>query len=497
MADSLGITAVKWSWRSDTSWIDFDKGFNYKLETAYHSADNSVKKVKVDKERFIDLTLLPSDIKKQFQKTDCKDSELLGIQKRYDDETKRRAVKRGTPVVLFKGVNLFIAIDDDDAEIFNAVKAHGATVSKNVVKATKVIITTQKTATDSSSSFSGDIAKAQNLNIPVVKLECLIDALNDEDELDYDNKKYHIKITNQKEEQEKMEVEKNLKTLKRKADEEEEEDEATDVKKRKTNVKSDVKTTAAATSSTSTTATSTTQSSIKADSSGLPVMIYVPSSWAGVCSYEEEDFPFQVELSSMRGTKMTGTVVWPTLGNAKTKLRGTIEGNSFKFEEYEAISGAESVQIPSFYSGVIKNNGKTIEGRTVSGGDASEDDAAAEDAKFKIDLVADESSEEELVHSMLKEGSKFNGTSFIENTFTLKIASRKGNAVQGTIYWDETKTESKFKGQVEDGKLSIEEFDNPSATPMNFEGQINNSTIEGKCGFGTGKLNKKFTINMS
>jgi transposase-like protein len=68
MADSLGITAVKWSWRSDASWIDFDKAFNYKLETAYHSTDNSVKKVKVDKERFIDLTLSPSDIKKTISK---------------------------------------------------------------------------------------------------------------------------------------------------------------------------------------------------------------------------------------------------------------------------------------------------------------------------------------------------------------------------------------------------------------------------------------------
>lgn len=31
---------------------------------------------------------------------------------------------------------------------------------------------------------------------------------------------------------------------------------------------------------------------------------------------------------------MTGTVVWPTLGNAKTKLRGTIEGNSYVWVIY-------------------------------------------------------------------------------------------------------------------------------------------------------------------
>jgi hypothetical protein len=56
-----------------------------------------------------------------------------------------------------------------------------------------------------------------------------------------------------------------------------------------------------------------------------------------------------------------------------------------------------------------------------------------------------ETSEEELFHSIIKEGSKFNGTSFVENSFTLKVTSRKGNNVQGTIFWDEAKNESKFK----------------------------------------------------
>jgi hypothetical protein len=48
------------------------------------------------------LTHSQAETKKQFQKTDCKDSELVGCQRRYDDETKRRAVKRATPTALFK-----------------------------------------------------------------------------------------------------------------------------------------------------------------------------------------------------------------------------------------------------------------------------------------------------------------------------------------------------------------------------------------------------------
>jgi len=120
--------------------------------------------------------------------------------------------------------------------------------------------------------------------------------------------------------------------------------------------------------------------------------IYVPSTWVGVCSYpSNEDYPFKLQLSSLRGAKITGTVEWPTLSNAKTKLRGTIESSVFKFEEYEAITGADSVQIPSFYSGKLENDGKTIKGTTLSGGD---DDSTAfdpsVDAKFKIDLLDDD-----------------------------------------------------------------------------------------------------------
>jgi hypothetical protein len=46
-------------------------------------------------------------------------------------------------------VNVYIAIDDDDGEIYNAIKSHGGTVSKNVVKATKVLSpSTRITTTD-------------------------------------------------------------------------------------------------------------------------------------------------------------------------------------------------------------------------------------------------------------------------------------------------------------------------------------------------------------
>lgn len=104
-----------------------------------------------------------------------------------------------------------------------------------------------------------------------------------------------------------------------------------------------------------------------------------------------------MEVNSLKGKDISGTINWPTLGNAKTKIRGKIEGNkylfffffllySFTFEEYEAIQGDDDVQIPSYYSGKISAKGKIIKGKTV--GDSGNDDE--DDATFQLDLVEDE-----------------------------------------------------------------------------------------------------------
>jgi hypothetical protein len=47
------LTAVQWAWRADDKWILYaDK--NLELENEYHAG---TKKVKIDKERFVDLSL--------------------------------------------------------------------------------------------------------------------------------------------------------------------------------------------------------------------------------------------------------------------------------------------------------------------------------------------------------------------------------------------------------------------------------------------------------
>lgn len=60
MSSVTSVTDVQWSFKGDTSWIDFDKKVNLKLENDYHAG--KVKEVKVDKERYVELGLTVSSL---------------------------------------------------------------------------------------------------------------------------------------------------------------------------------------------------------------------------------------------------------------------------------------------------------------------------------------------------------------------------------------------------------------------------------------------------
>lgn len=82
----------------------------------------------------------------------------------------------------------------------------------------------------------------------------------------------------------------------------------------------------------------------------------------GVCSYAEgEMFPFILKIASVKGNKVEGTIDWPTMNDAKTKVNGTIDGCQFEFTEYEVIQGEDEVEIPVTYLGEISDT--SIEGQ--------------------------------------------------------------------------------------------------------------------------------------
>jgi hypothetical protein len=77
------------------------------------------------------------------------------------------------------------------------------------------------------------------------------------------------------------------------------------------------------------------------------------TTWQGTVS---QSFPFEFHITSVKSSQreFEGSVVWPTLENTKTKMRGKIlSSNKFEYEEYE-ISEGDSVEVPVTYRGTIK-----------------------------------------------------------------------------------------------------------------------------------------------
>lgn len=134
-------TAVQWSWRGDqNNWVAFDKDTSALLEAEYQKGS---KKVRVDKERFVDLSLSHDEVLSNFtviqrkifsehlpQSLDDED-DVIGIQRRYDDEMKRRAVKRVVPE--FFGKDTFMLLAKKKAQVnegTDEVELYGGVVSK-------------------------------------------------------------------------------------------------------------------------------------------------------------------------------------------------------------------------------------------------------------------------------------------------------------------------------------------------------------------------------
>jgi hypothetical protein len=66
---------------------------------------------------------------------DCESKDLVGIQRRYDDEMKRRAVRREAPAI-FKGLTFVVALEDEDLtqKVHSAIEAYKGTLKASITK---------------------------------------------------------------------------------------------------------------------------------------------------------------------------------------------------------------------------------------------------------------------------------------------------------------------------------------------------------------------------
>lgn len=65
-------------------------------------------------------------------------------------------------------------------------------------------------------------------------------------------------------------------------------------------------------------------------------------------------YSFQLEITKRTGINFEGEIVWTSINNAKTKVKGSLESDEIIFEEYESLS--TDVEVPVNYIGKTTNN---------------------------------------------------------------------------------------------------------------------------------------------
>jgi len=171
-----------------------------------------------------------------------------------------------------------------------------------------------------------------------------------------------------------------------------------------------------------------------------------------------------MDILQIDGKKFNGTIQWPSLNNAKTKFRGTIQKDVIKFEEYEALTGADDVQLPSNYEGKLNSAGTMISGQVTTEHDGDDSSQSDETPTFHLDRIEitapkkkKSSSSSSSSDDTFVAGKNLTGTIVIEQSFNLHIKKRKGDTIEGTIKWPTYK--SKFKGKIQKDTMTFDEYE--------------------------------------
>ncbi len=87
-----------------------------------------------------------------------------------------------------------------------------------------------------------------------------------------------------------------------------------------------------------------------------------------------QEYPFDFTISKKQAAKneckVEGTIVWPTVANNKTAVKGSCVGANFEFSEVKLLEGDEAA-VPVSYKGRFNSASNTVSGTFESGdGDA-------------------------------------------------------------------------------------------------------------------------------
>eukprot|EP01116_Phalansterium_solitarium_P015614 TRINITY_DN3467_c0_g1_i1.p1 TRINITY_DN3467_c0_g1~~TRINITY_DN3467_c0_g1_i1.p1 ORF type:complete len:498 (-),score=207.25 TRINITY_DN3467_c0_g1_i1:269-1705(-) len=458
-------TAVIWSWRADDdTWKEYTAAQCIQFEKDYSA--KSVKTIKVDNERFLDLQLAsnPKKILENF--TPISDTEgLIGMQRRFDDEMKRRAVKRIVPQ-FFDEETFFLALKapKKGGPLRTDIETYGGVIVAKLTSKVSIVVA-DKTDLD---SYDKELKEAVSLGVVIVDKGFVVECIKLRKAADSKNFVIDYKppappapapapavipaapvATPSPVEKRKLE------------------DAAAPAEKK---AKPDVAAPASSFSTPTPPVASLPEPSAELFAAGSAVK--AGSQWTGVCTLNDSDenFPMVMQVLARSGADFSGEVHWPTMNSAKTKFRGKIQGDNVTFEEYEAIQGAEELELPSKYIGQVSGN--SISGKV---------DDPDVDSTFKIDRLGKKPNRE---LDAMKEHTTFEGVAMQPMPFSITITKRTGSQIEGVMTWPSNGgATSKVRGTIEGGELMLEQFDatSPSLpTPTYYIGQTSGKKVGGK-----------------
>jgi len=284
----------KWLWQSDTGWIEYDINMCRLLEEAYKKKE---KQFKVDEQRFIDLENM--------------------LQRRYDDVSKRRLIKREeVPDLIFdKDIIFILAKTVKKSELLNEqiIKAGGLIAHLPAGKCTLVICSNSE-----AKDFIPEIKEARKLKIPIVTPDFIVDSVTEDKKQDP-------------------------------------EDYLTRLPKELTNATDSpaVITPAVIIPAVITSPVATTTVIDK---------LQINSKWTGASTQDGvSHYAFELTIISRTENNFEGYMIWTSLNNCKTKVTGSISGRTANLAEIEVLSG-DDVEVPNKYIGEISDDGGSIKG---------------------------------------------------------------------------------------------------------------------------------------
>lgn len=350
----------KWFWNNDKDWVEYDASTSTKLETGFKGG---VEEVKVDEQRFVQF-VTKDELKNNFHKISSKDMPFcIGIQRRYDDEMKRRIVKRVAPCnkTLFNGLSFYICTgrkktmlrSKDGKELEDAVKEFGGECVKDLSKDPSYVVL------KAGDTASLEEAKKAKLSGHIVNEHFIQYCIKYDKVLSFEK---FSKVDDQLTSDDEKEMDKIDDDDEATTEEEEEEEEERDDKKKDDEIPSS--------------SLPPPKKIAKVDDAkGTTPVLQVEKNgvFVGSCVYSQtsDSYPFSVKVLSTNGGSFEGTVTWSTLNNATTKCRGSIDDKgAFKLEEYAIITGEDDIEVPSSYAG-------TVIGTNVNGIITSSSEAAA------------------------------------------------------------------------------------------------------------------------